>query len=1637
MLRWVRNKATALMLSVALLFSCFYTPTPADTVYHDGTYVGSGIGYTGHEDATVDGTITATVTIEDGIITSVALEGKEQTTQYGAYGWPTTSQTMIERILDAQSAEVDAVTSATYSSKGIKEAVGDALSQAVDFASTGSGTMNDPYTIRTVTQLEEFRAAVDGGTTYAGQYVVLAKDLTLEDEWDPIGTNTAGFAGTFDGDDHRIQDVAIDMEASGDTNAGFFSILANTATIKNLHLESVSMSVYSNGGVVRLGGIAGDCAGGTADNRTVIDNCSVAGDIISAETSGASLSFAGGILGRTMTYASVTNCWSDVDISATSGGNPSAYAGGLTGMSGNNTLICNSYTLGDIAASSPNSTNFAGMAGGIAAMLGGKQYNCYAMGDTAINNTSSTQRYIGALDGQITGSGGNGFAQYGYYNTRSSQTVNGAERDEVAPVGPTVSDAVYSDLEGYTESFMESEDFADVLNENLPEINRSILPAGIYLNKWVYDADSDVVCLTAAPSANPTIFASGTGSQADPFIIETPEQMENFANSLNADLDYENYHIKLANDIDLTELDGDWTPIGASSYTFEGTFDGDGNEIQHLTIGSESNPSSDPSAYYAGVFSVLGPNAVVKDLGVTDAQVYLRFTGSSASAAALAGYSQGALIDNCYATGVLRAEAATVGNCWAGGLVASSYQGSIVNSWTDTAVSARAAENYWAEAGGLIGLSNRTTIANCYSLGDTGAASAGDNLTCVGGMAGMNAGYIVNSYATGGQSTAAKATDIGVITGRNTGIGEIYNSYYNEEAVQIVQGAQISPAKGVAVEVDGGIIKDVAGKTPSEMQEEEFAALLNSNYDLFPVELSSGVALRQWELQGGMVTPTGAVADIQPAVEIPRVYEDGTYTGRARNENGAYIYVSITTYKESPYAGDEIKSIEVTSHSEEDGFTEIAGKIIDAVMATQSTDIDVEVEDGFSNAAATLLGAIDIALYKAQYGDTRIYRTAFAPDFFTSGTGTEQDPYIIKTKEELKAFGAYVSGDETYEGEDFAGRYVKLAGNISLAGENWSPMGGDDYAFCGSFDGDGYAISNLTIGNPTAYAHGAYIGLFGILDTNAEISNLTLTDVSIYAENSASTIAGTLAGYAAGAVIDNCAVTGEVYSKTTEEGNNFAGGLIGQTYRGYIANCRIDVKVSSLNESEYWSEAGGMMGSNNRTAVINCYVLGDVSGSSNKVNRTAVGGLAGMQAGVVINSYAMGDVTSVAYPATDLGVFAGRNTGIAMVSHVYYNKDAIIASAGETIPTTGVGVQVDGQVTDNLVEMTAGDMKNKSFAELLNSNIDNGTVAAALQQFTTTLPESIDLYKWAYDTEKNLVSLNTADNVTITVQAEGNGTAAGSGAYRKNSQVTVVATANSGYKFSGWYVGETLVSSNATYTFTASGDTTLIAKFTKKSGSSSGGGSPSSSSSTTPTTPAPTDEAPKPAETSSISKIYNDIPVSYEWAVSYIEKLSEMGILSGRGDGGFDPAGKVTRAEFMKIIVLALEIEAGDSAALFSDVDSTAWYAEFMNTAASAGIISGYEDGSAKPNHNITREEIAVMLVRAVGEDKMAELAGKEAVGFADAGSFSDWAASSIELLARAGIINGDAAQNFNPQKPATRAETAKMVCALLELLRK
>ena len=177
-------------------------------------------------------------------------------------------------------------------------------------------------------------------------------------------------------------------------------------------------------------------------------------------------------------------------------------------------------------------------------------------------------------------------------------------------------------------------------------------------------------------------------------------------------------------------------------------------------------------------------------------------------------------------------------------------------------------------------------------------------------------------------------------------------------------------------------------------------------------------------------------------------------------------------------------------------------------------------------------------------------------------------------------------------------------------------------------------------------------------------------------------------------------------------------------------------------------------------------------------------------------------------------------------------------------------------------------------------------------------------------------------------------------------------------------------------------------------------------------------------------ELFGDIS-NYSWAKEAIEGLYYAGIVNGMEEGVFNPQGAVTREQFSKMVVQLFGISTSTNDTGFADVKKDAWYAPYVAAASQAGYIQGQSAEYFGIGESIMRQDMATILYRALGSR------GKKAdLTFTDNDSIASYAKDAIAELVGLGIISGYEDGTFLPRGTATRAEAAKMIWGVYQLIK-
>lgn len=164
------------------------------------------------------------------------------------------------------------------------------------------------------------------------------------------------------------------------------------------------------------------------------------------------------------------------------------------------------------------------------------------------------------------------------------------------------------------------------------------------------------------------------------------------------------------------------------------------------------------------------------------------------------------------------------------------------------------------------------------------------------------------------------------------------------------------------------------------------------------------------------------------------------------------------------------------------------------------------------------------------------------------------------------------------------------------------------------------------------------------------------------------------------------------------------------------------------------------------------------------------------------------------------------------------------------------------------------------------------------------------------------------------------------------------------------------------------------------------------------------------------------------WAENVITEWMDYGIINGYEDGTIRPNNKITRAEMTAMLdrVMDYQTKADNT---FSDLGDS-WYTDVILKANAAGVISGYPDGTVKPDATITRQEAVAMFSRVLSLDTK----NAPEATFTDNADVADWAKDAVNAMAAADYIHGSDGQ-FRPNDGITRAEVVTILNNIFDKL--
>ncbi len=157
-----------------------------------------------------------------------------------------------------------------------------------------------------------------------------------------------------------------------------------------------------------------------------------------------------------------------------------------------------------------------------------------------------------------------------------------------------------------------------------------------------------------------------------------------------------------------------------------------------------------------------------------------------------------------------------------------------------------------------------------------------------------------------------------------------------------------------------------------------------------------------------------------------------------------------------------------------------------------------------------------------------------------------------------------------------------------------------------------------------------------------------------------------------------------------------------------------------------------------------------------------------------------------------------------------------------------------------------------------------------------------------------------------------------------------------------------------------------------------------------------------------------------DWYAEAVEYVRDHGIMNGTTATTFNPDGTTSRGQIAVILYRASGSPEVSGGTAFTDVADTAYYADAVRWASAHGVVTGYGDGTFRPNNPITRQQLAAILWRYAGSP-----APEGGADYADEDTISAYASTAVDWARDTGIISGRDGNRFDPNGRAARAQAA------------
>ena len=615
----------------------------------------------------------------------------------------------------------------------------------------------------------------------------------------------------------------------------------------------------------------------------------------------------------------------------------------------------------------------------------------------------------------------------------------------------------------------------------------------------------------SVPESTPSqVFASGSGTESNPYIIKTAQQLANFAYMVYWCYDYyEGKYIALDSDIALgdepepgTTIKRPWMPIGSEGTSkdgkFYGTFDGRGHTISGLYIDASSTISG-----YVGLFGTVKGNGVVKNVHLKNAYIDLGyFDKHNLYVGGIVGYTA----DNAQVTGC-SFEGSIIG------FNRSQYQGGIVgyhNSYTDitdcqvsgyvgyyTTVGGKASSNS-PYVGGIAGYSY-STISNCNFRGIV-CGSEELKESYVGGIVGYCKKNVVNcsAYGTDSNGNTKKTVSRGAYyAGGIAGLADVVSHCLNYADVACSKsntrtGGIAGMANTVEYSANFGRVYSTYGE-PIALREGMVGGIVgeayrvkscvNYGYTEFPDVTGTGDNVVKYGGIAGQCHYSIKTSLNMGRLKYAQLDNQGTKINVTYGVCGSEAFTTSSTYYEYTFWPDP-----------DGGVTQATPSGNEYIVVPLTYVQDVKYLNTMGQEWGLEWGLEPTTTYPMPMlwgGQEREYVLMGA-----NGDGSEENPYIVANVDDYNKLNNALKGSD-----GMVGKYVRQVGDLDFKGHEFMPLGMyydeatktyTTQSFNGHYDGGGHTVRNVE------YCHNGWesVGFIGTMYDGGSLSNINFENVN-------------------------------------------------------------------------------------------------------------------------------------------------------------------------------------------------------------------------------------------------------------------------------------------------------------------------------------------------------------------------------------------------------------------------------------------------------------------------------------------------------------------------------------------------------------